>query len=85
MTCSCITQEKKLKISIQTAIIAFLIFNPWTYQVMRSVLGGWVSTVEGSPKTMGLILHTFVFGLVIFLLMRPFKNQRQSVPGLPLL
>lgn len=85
MTCSCITQEKKLKISIQTAIIAFLIFNPMTYQVMRGILGGWVSTVEGFPKTMGLLLHTFVFGLVIFLLMRPFKNQRQNVPGLPLL
>ena len=85
MTCSCITQEKKLHISIQTAIIAFLIFNPFTFQLMRGIFGGWISTVEGCPKNMGMIFHTFVFGVLIFLLMRPFKNQRQNVPGLPLL
>ena len=85
MSCSCISKEKKLHISVQTAIIAFIIFNPFTFQIMRGLLGGWVSTVEGCPKNLGVILHTFVFGLVIFLLMRPFKNPRQSVPGLPLL
>lgn len=85
MTCSCITNEKKLFISVQTAIIAFIIFNPLTFQVMRGMFGGWVSTVDGCPNTLGLIFHTFVFGLVIFLLMRPFKNQRQTAPGLPLL
>ena len=85
MTCSCITQDKKLVISIQTAIIAFLIFNPFTFQIMRCLFGGWVSTLEGCPKNMGMLFHTFVFGFVIFLLMRPFKNQRQNVRGLPLL
>ncbi len=85
MTCSCITQEKKLRISIQTAIIAFIIFNPWTFQFMRGLFGGWVSTVEGCPKTLGILIHTALFGLVIFLSMKPFKNQHQSVPGLPLL
>ena len=85
MSCSCISKEKKIRISVQTAIIAFLIFNPFTFQIMRGLLGGWVSTVEGCPKTLGILFHSIVFGIVIFLLMRPFKNQRQSVPGLPLL
>lgn len=84
-SCACITQEKKLRISIQTAIIAFIFFNPVTFQIVRGILGGWVATVEGCPKAMGLFLHVFLFGLVVFLLMRPFRNQRQTLPGLPLL
>lgn len=84
MTCSCITQEKKIRISFQTAIIAFLIFNPWTFQIMRGLLGSWVATAECCPKTAGMILHTVIFGLVIFLLMKPFKIQHRNILGLPL-
>ena len=84
MTCSCINQEKKIRISIQTAIVAFILFNPITFQAVRGLFGGWVSTVEGCPKTLGFLLHTILFGVIIFLLMKPFKNQRRNIPGLPL-
>jgi hypothetical protein len=88
MTCPCLSNDKKMYISIQTALIAFVLFNPMMFQAVRGILGGWVASVDGLPKTMGLLLHTVLFGIILYVLMRPTttpKNQRQSVPGLPLL
>ena len=88
MTCPCLSNDKKMYISIQTALIAFVLFNPMMFQAVRGILGGWVASVDGLPKTMGLLLHTALFGFILYVLMRPtkqIKNQRQSVPGLPLL
>jgi hypothetical protein len=95
MTCACLSNQKKLYISIQTAVIAFLIFNPVLFKVVRSVLGGWISSADGCPSMAGLFVHALVFTGVLYLLMKPSfnkkggggddsKNQRQSVSGLPL-
>lgn len=84
-SCPCLSNQKKLYISIQTALIAFILFNPMTFQAVRSLIGGWVATAEGLPKTLGLLLHTALFGFILYVLMKPAKNQRQSVLGLPLL
>ncbi len=96
MTCACLSDKKKLYISIQTAVIAFLIFNPVLFKVVRSVLGGWISSAEGCPSMAGLFVHALVFTGVLYLLMKPSfnkkdggsgddsKNQRQTVSGLPL-
>lgn len=86
-SCPCLSNQKKMYISIQTALIAFILFNPMTFQAVRSLIGGWVATAEGLPKTLGLLLHTALFGLILYVLMKPTKskNQHQNVPGLPLL
>lgn len=84
-SCPCLSNEKKMYISIQTALLAFILFNPMTFQAVRGLIGGWVATTDGLPKTLGLLLHTALFGLILYVLMKPSKNQRQSVPGLPLL
>ena len=99
MTCACLSNKKKLYISIQTAVIAFLIFNPLLFKVVRSVLGGWVASADGLPSMAGLLVHALVFTAVLYLLMKPSKedgplfsggsgdaskNQRQTVSGLPL-
>lgn len=94
MTCACLSNQKKLYISIQTAVIAFLIFNPVLFKVVRSVLGGWISSAEGCPSMAGLFVHALVFTGVLYLLMKPSfnkksdgedsKTQRQTVSGLPL-
>jgi hypothetical protein len=86
-SCPCLSNEKKMYISIQTALIAFVLYNPMTFQAVRSLLGGWVASAEGLPKILGLFLHTALFGLILYVLMRPTKpkNQRQNVLGLPLL
>lgn len=91
MTCACISNEKKMYISIQTALIAFVIFNPVLFQVVSGVLGRWIASSDGCPTMMGLFLHVALFGIIIYLLMKPnkktaeqIKNQRQTLPGLPL-
>lgn len=75
--CSCISTEKKIFISVQTGLLAFLIFNPVIFQAMRHLLGGWVANTEGLPSIYGLILHTVLFSVVVFLLM--VKKPRRSV------
>jgi hypothetical protein len=60
----------KAKISLQSALLFFLIANPATYQIMRRVLGGWVASDTGCPTGAGVLLHSLVFGLVVFLLMK---------------
>lgn len=84
MTCPCLTIEKKMKVSIQTALIAFVIFNPLLFKFMGSIFGKWLANSDGLPTMGGLIIHVLLFGFIIYALMRPFKNQRQSVSGLPL-
>ncbi len=86
-SCPCLSNQKKMYISIQTALIAFVLFNPMTFQAVRGLIGGWVATAEGLPKILGLLLHTALFGLILYVLMKPTKskNQHQNVPGLPLL
>jgi hypothetical protein len=94
MTCPCLSNDKKLYISLQTALLAFLFFNPMLFKAVASVLGRWVAGADGAPTMLGLALHAVLFGLVLYLLMRPTtpkkaaeeaKSQRQNVPGLPLL
>ena len=93
MTCPCLSNQKKMYISIQTAIIALIVFNPLLFKMMGSVLGGWVSSQAGLPTMAGLVLHGVVFAVILYFLMKPVKtagddgakNQRQNVPGLPLL
>lgn len=91
MTCPCLSNQKKMYISIQTAIIALIVFNPLLFKMMGSVLGDWVSSQAGLPTMAGLLLHGVVFAVILYFLMKPtkaaedVKSQRQSVPGLPLL
>ena len=60
----------KVKYSLQSALLFFLIANPATFQIMRRLLGGWVAGDTGCPTGAGLLLHSLVFGIVVFLLMK---------------
>lgn len=57
-------QEQKFMISLMSALVFFIVSNPDTYRLMRSILGSWVSGPNGCPTTTGLILHTIVFMLI---------------------
>ena len=50
------------------ALTFILVSHPATYRLTRGILGSWVATQEGLPKTFGLILHAIVFVLVLRLL-----------------
>jgi hypothetical protein len=55
------------------SIIIFLIVSlPFTYKTTNRVLGGIVGRIadqSGCPTLRGLILHSIVFGLIIYTLM----------------
>lgn len=70
--------SKKVRISILAALIFFIIANPSTYKIMRGVLGEWVASPTGCPTTDGLILHTCVYLLITYLLMR---GNRELLEG----
>lgn len=59
-------QEEKLIISIISGLIFFIIANPETFRIVRAILGSWISTPTGCPSTLGLLVHTLVFILVVW-------------------
>ena len=59
----------KLKFAMYSGIVFFLIANPVTYKVTSGIFGGWIAS-GGCPTTGGLLFHTVVFILVVFMLMK---------------
>lgn len=50
-------------------LLAFIaVSHPATYRATRGLLGSWVATQEGLPKTAGLLLHAVVFLFVLRLI-----------------
>ena len=62
-------QEKKMMISLMSAVLFFIIANPRTFLVVRSLLGDGISNAAGCPTGFGLIVHAFVFFLITWGLM----------------
>ena len=62
-------QEQKFVISLMSALLFFVVANPDTYRLVRSILGSWVSGPNGCPTTAGLVLHTLVFLLITWAMM----------------
>ena len=63
-------QKFRTKIAIQQAILFALIANPVTFKIVRKALGDWVSSDSGCASPLGLLLHSAVFGLADFGLMK---------------
>lgn len=63
-----LTNFKKWLYTLYTAVIVLLLFNPFAYLLVNKILGG-VCDKAGCPTTMGFLLHTIVFIIVLRLLM----------------
>jgi len=59
-------QEDKLIISIISGLTFFIVANPETFRLVRRILGPRIATPTGCPSTMGLLVHTLVFILVVW-------------------
>ena len=59
-------QEEKLIVSIISGLVFFIVANPETFRLVRRVLGSWIATPTGCPSTLGLLVHTLVFILVVW-------------------
>ena len=59
-------QEEKFIISVISGLTFFIVANPETFRLIRRVLGPRIATPTGCPSTMGLLVHTLVFILVVW-------------------
>jgi hypothetical protein len=58
---------QKWNISIFSALIFLLVVNPYTYKLTNSLFGRFLGPIarNGCPTTMGLVLHTIVYILLV--------------------
>lgn len=59
-----------LRTKILPFIAFFIVANPATFKLVRSVAGSWVASADGVPSVAGLLLHALVFVLLTTFLMR---------------
>jgi len=72
------TTQQELFYSAQSAILFVIFSSPMTYKIMRKILGPVIAGFDGVPHPTGIALHAFLFGLVVFLLMKlNSKNKKQ--------
>lgn len=71
-------QKKKFTASLMSAFLFFIIANPETFIIVRRILGNWVASASGFPTMFGLILHSFVFMLLVWGIM---NLKREKADG----
>lgn len=59
-------------------IVFFLVANPETFKLTRSLFGSWVGSTYGVPSNMGLLLHALVFVLLSTFVWRLVYGKRVS-------
>ena len=80
--CGGARQQEKFVTSIMSALTFFIVSNPETYRLTRSVFGKWVSGPTGCASTSGLALHAIVFMLVVWCMMNT-KKEGYAVEDKP--
>jgi len=69
-------QQEKFITALITGLVFFVIANPETFRLVRRVLGSRIATPNGCPSTIGLLVHTLVFTLLIWAMM----NVKKEMP-----
>jgi hypothetical protein len=69
-------QEEKFIISVISGLTFFIVANPETFRLVRRVLGPAIATPTGCPSTLGLLVHTVVFILIVWGMM----NIKKEAP-----
>lgn len=62
----------KQSATLQAVLVFYIIANPMTFRLVDSLLGGVVGRIAnagGCPTSLGLIVHSLVFGAVVYSLM----------------
>ncbi len=63
-------------------ILFFLVANPETFKLTRSLFGSWVGSTYGVPSNLGLLLHALVFVLLSCFVMRLVYGKKVSKYGM---
>jgi hypothetical protein len=64
-------------------IVFFLVANPETFKLTRSLFGGWVGSTYGVPSNLGLLLHALVFVLLSTFVWRLVYGKKVSKYHVP--
>jgi len=66
--------SQEVKASVVAAVLFLVISSPQLYKLTHSVVGNQLAlAVNGCPTTAGLLVHTVVFGVVTFMVMKFMK------------
>lgn len=82
--CGCNGQkaQEQFTISVISGLTFFLVANPQLYMLMRNLIGSRIASVNGNPTTFGLIVHSVVFTLIVWMMMKINKKERyEPSPG----
>lgn len=60
--------NRKVSATIQSILVFYIISHPIMYRLTNSVIGGMASP-SGCPTAVGLIVHSLVFGAIVYGLM----------------
>ena len=71
-------QQEKFIISLISGLTFFIVANPETFRLVRRVLGPRIATPNGCPSTLGLLVHSLVFILVVWAMM----NIKKDIPDI---
>lgn len=74
-------QEEKFIISVISGLTFFIVANPETFRLVRRVLGEGIATPNGCPSTLGLLVHTVVFILIVWGMMNIKKEGKVVKSG----
>lgn len=71
-----LTTKGKIKASILSALVFFIVANPLVFKLMSSLFsminpnfGSMICDENGCPTVQGLTLHSVIFGLIVYILM----------------
>lgn len=74
-------QWEKFIISVISGLTFFIVANPETFRIVRRVLGPAIATPTGCPSTLGLLVHTVVFILIVWGMMNLQNKKKSSKKG----
>lgn len=74
-------QREKFVISLISGLTFFIVANPETFRLVRRVLGPAIATPTGCPSTLGLLVHTVVFILIVWGMMNLQNKKKPSKKG----
>ena len=63
-----INSSDKWRFTLYTTMVLLLLFNPWTYKRVNSILGKFVGPItsrDGCPTLFGFGIHVVIFTLII--------------------
>ena len=68
MATSEINSFKKWKYTLYTSFVLLILFNPFTYQFVNSLLAKFIGNIaspNGCPTLLGFTLHLILFTIII--------------------